>query len=171
MTAARITRPEELVDALDGIDLQTLRYEVSKLRAVRGWALRQIGADFAVGDQVRIAEDLAIGRSSGWWSYRDCLDVGATGTVTDIDFSTYPDGGRGRWYAEIILDAEWSYGYSDKRHWFGPATETPEGYEPPSAYDIGRYPEGNKHTFSIGVTKLRRVASEETEQSTERKLS
>lgn len=142
--------------------LEMLSYELRKYQAIRKWALAQCGADFTTGDRVRIKDGYAVperfadGTYHGWWHKRECLAPGALATVREIDFNEY----YGYWYATIMLDREWSVnetGDKEWRHWNGPVADTPEGFEPPSAYEQREYPEGRKHTFSFDVKWLERA--------------
>jgi hypothetical protein len=93
----------------------------------------------------------------GWAPYAETMAPGATATVQKISFNTH----YGYWYADIIFDREWSCDTSNSesnviRRWHGPVDETPDRYEPPSAYEQEHYPQGRKHTFSMPVKHLRR---------------
>lgn len=134
---------------------QDLDYELRKAAAIRKWCLRAL--DYTVGDPVEIQRDLCRDPTSGWWPYRECLKAGATGVVHGIDFNMYSHGGEGGWQAEVKLDREWAYSSSGTRFWHGSVDDTPEGYEPPSRYDIEHRPEGRRHIFNIGVDSLRLV--------------
>lgn len=147
----------------------TFRYEVEKLRAIRSWAIEQLDVDYVAGDRVVIKDDyfvpktFADGTAHGWWGYRECLVPGAIAIVEKIDFNDY----HKYWYANIILDQEWSISefpwdaakYPDgvKRYWKGPLAETPTGFEPPSLYDQEQYPEGRKHTWAFEAQDLSKV--------------
>ena len=154
---AVVSTLDEVLDTIRDINTQQMRFEISTLRAIRDWALRQTGIDFAEGDRVVIAEPLNIGRDSGWWSYRETLAVGQAGVVQKIEFNQYGD----IWQASFYPDHEWvvTEWRGERRHWHGPRKTTPDGYEPPSDYEAREYPEGRKHTFSINVKRLRKAAT------------
>lgn len=143
----------DLLTALTPAGVTALQRELQQLRAIRGWALSQ-ACTFAVGDTVAIADGYTV-KPGGWWPYREAITPGARATVLEIDFSTH----HGAWYASIRLEREWSVGEyplnRTVRYWHGPAADTPDGHEPPTAYDQEHYPEGRKHTFMLGVHWLR----------------
>ncbi len=145
----------KVLDVLAGIDQQAIRYEVKKLRAIRDWALSQLNLGYGVGDRVRIVDGWTFDpvKSPGWAAYREVLSPGARATVLEIDFNAV----HGYWYADIMLDREWSTSSDGRRWWHGPVEETPEGMDPPSAFDQERYPAGRKHTFALRATALERV--------------
>lgn len=145
---------DRLLDVIASVPEQTLRYEVRKLRAIREWALDQVGVDYAVGDAVRIVAGFRVNpvKSYGWAGYQEALAAGARAKVVAIDFNI----SRRRWYVQIVLDREWSVTTveSTRRWWHGPADETPEGFEPPDAYEREHYSRGRKHTFTLLVTEV-----------------
>ena len=151
----------ELITWLDKLDIQDLRYELKKLRALRTWALEQAGVDYTEGDEVRIRSGYTVARlnkngpPNGWWHYRECLAGGAPGIVTQIDFSPHAMA----WYADFRPAREWSVSEMHDgemvRHWHGPVADTPEGHKPPSPFDQEHYPDGRKHTFSMRAEDLR----------------
>lgn len=147
----------ELLDVLEKLNTQDLKRELTKLRAIKDWALLQ-ACGFGVGDKVEILDSLEIDSSSGWWTYREALAPGAVGTANEIDFNAH----YGYWYGSVVLDREWSCGSANDgtRYWHGPAESTPEGYNPPSKYERETYPDGRRHTFWIPVRHLRTVAAE-----------
>ncbi len=137
----------EALDVLAAIDTQSIRYEVRKLAAIRAWAMRQLGVDYEVGDRVEFTT--APRTDNGWHAYRECLVVGATAVVTGIDFNEPHD----YWFADIVLDREWSVGspFPDgrvTRWWNGPPGELPDGFEQAR---LGRE---RKHTFAMPVEYL-----------------
>lgn len=151
----------DLIAWLDKLSIQDLRYELEKLRALRTWALERAGIDYDEGSEVRIDSGYRVARlnrdgsPNGWWHYRECLEGGAAGTVTRIDFSPH----HMAWYADFRPAREWSVseeGGKTVRRWHGPAADTPEGYEPPSEFDQDRYPDGRKHIFSMRAEDLHR---------------
>jgi hypothetical protein len=153
---------DDLITWLGKLDIRDLRYELEKLRALREWALDRAGVDYEEGGAVRVRSGYAVARlnkdgsPNGWWHYRECLAGGALGTVTRIDFSPH----QMAWYAGFRPDREWSVsetGGKTVRRWHGPVADTPEGYEPPSAFDQENYPDGRKHIFSMRAEDLRGV--------------
>lgn len=147
---------------LRSINLQGVDWELRKLLAIREWAVEQIGIDYKVGDQVRIVSEQPSHTGGGWAAYSECLHLGATGTVTELDFSLGSDDRPGRWIATFMPDRQWSYadawtkGGEPRRYWHGPVDETPEGYEPPGTFDQRVYPEGHRHTFMFRADWLTR---------------
>lgn len=142
----------DLFATLNAADLAALQREVQQLRAIKAWAQAH-ACDFTVGDTVVIADGFTV-KPGGWWPYREVLVPGARATVLEINFSAH----HGAWLASIVLEREWSvHERSDGaiRFWSGTATDTPDGHEPPTAYDQEHYPEGRKHTFMLGVHWLR----------------
>lgn len=144
---------EEVIDTLLAADLASVQRELRQLRAIRDWAVQQ-AADFGPGDRVIIDGAIPIGATSGWHTYREALAHGATATVQRIGFDAH----RGRWYAEVQLDREWTVNlWADgvRRFWHGPAADTPTGMEPPSKYDQEHHPDGRRHVFMLNVHWLR----------------
>lgn len=161
----RISTAEDLFAAIKSFDINALRYEITKLEKIREWALTQIGVDYEVGDRVVIAEPYTVkqrlsdGHPNGWWPYRECLVAGVKATVHAIDFN----GVLGYWYADIVLDREWSVhedGDRVTRYWNGPVADTPEGMTPPSPYNQEHYPEGRRHRWSFEAALLRKIEGE-----------
>lgn len=155
-----------LIEWLDAMpSKQDIAWQMKKAQAIHDWCLRDLG--FAVGDRVRIKDDLKIAQDSGWDSYRECLAVGALGEVRKIDFNQFSKVGIGAWHADIRLDREWSVsGYPvphGTRYWHGPVADTPAGYKKPSKYDQEHYPLGDRHLFAILVENLEREPVEITE--------
>lgn len=155
----------DLITWLDKLNVQEFRYELRKLQAIREWALEQAGIDYEEGSKVRITDGHAVtghhrdGSANGWWHYRECLAGGALGTVTGIDFSPL----HKAWYAYFRPDREWAIIETRgqmRRLWHGPAADTPEGFEPPSAYDQEHYPDGRKHVFSMRAEDLHRAEAQ-----------
>jgi len=144
---------EQLLDGHRRIDLASLRHELKTLHEIRAWAIGQAGMDFGEGDTVEIVGKLDT--DNGWSPYREALAPGATGTVDKICFSPNRE-----WCALIVLDRAWQVSEiqgATKRHWKGKASETPEGFEQPSASDQVKYPNGKRKAFSIGAEHLRRL--------------
>ena len=143
---------DETLAHLETLDHHKLKYEIRRLRAVYTWALERCGVDYRAGDRVVIAADCP--RNNGWAGYREALARGATATVREIEFNEYSNG----WQATIVLDREWANGREEGvRYWHGPAADTPDGMQPPSAYDQEHHPEGRKHTFSLRAEWLRKA--------------
>lgn len=143
---------DEVCEALNSIDQSSLRWQVKKAHAIKEWALRQLGIEYVVGDQVQIVWQVPT--QNGWHAYREALAEGATGTVVDIDFNPYSDEGRGAWHVDVALDRAWQVvesGGEVKRYWKGRADKTPDGYEPPSKFDQETYPNGKTKIFSLRV--------------------
>jgi hypothetical protein len=163
---APLTVPGNLGDLIAWLGMlrtADFRYELEKLRALRRWAFEQAGIGYEEGDTVRLAPGYAVSRLNrggslnGWWHYRECLAGGATGTAVRIDFSPH----QMAWYTEFRPDRGWSVaecGGATVRHWHGPAAETPEGYEPPSAFDREHYPDGRTHVFRFLAADLLKAA-------------
>jgi hypothetical protein len=141
----------KLTDALAETSMGEVQYALRRLRAIERWALSQ--QPVAAGDRVRIVHEIDFSRARGWSSGRECLAVGATAEVRSVDFNTLD----GRWFAQIILDREWSVGtITDevRRYWHGPAEDTPEGFTPPSRYDQEHHPAGRKHLYAMPTSWL-----------------
>lgn len=160
--SVKLRTAEEMLGALASVDHQSIEWEIKKLRAIRSWALRQAWAwgDITEGDRVTLHGVPIVGR---WNGYSECLADGALATVTEVDFNSHSDDGRGMWHASVRLDREWSnptghVADSGKRYWHGAAADTPEGMVPPHAYDQENYPDGRRHAFSIPVRYLRPAA-------------
>lgn len=152
----RLTTVEALVDHLGRVDFQSILYQARRSQAIREWALSNLGIDYGIGDRVEIVNDFAaqLTLGHGWYGSREALHQGATALVQDIDINPRSM----TWYAEIILDREWTTSGEARgstRFWHGPAAETPAGYEAPTKYDQEHFPEGRKHTFPLPVGRLR----------------
>ena len=154
----------KMLEVIKEVGSSGAEYEIKKLEAIRAWALENCGVDFAEGDTVCIKDGYAVlehfsdGHPNGWWPNRECLIPGATALVKSIDFNSY----WRYWYADIVLDREWSVhpslrGEGERRYWRGSALDTPEGMDPPSKYDQEHHPEGTKHTFAFDVKWLERA--------------
>lgn len=148
----------ELMAWLDAMpNKQDVAWQMKKNAAIRAWCLRSL--DFTVGDRVRITESPCDPvNAPGTWHYREALDVGRTGVVTNIDFNPYSFDNVGAWHATVRLDHEWSLGSfptgTTPRHWHGPVATTPEGFTPPTEYDQREHPDGRKHVFGVLVESL-----------------
>lgn len=147
---------------LRGQPLNDVLYEIEKLKAIKKWAIKQLGLDYAPGDRVQIVDPPSIRRDSGWWRYREALAAGQTGIAGEVWFST----DSGRWYVDLSMDRTWSVseedGYAGQpvkvtRYWNGPASETPEGYRPPSKFDQERHPGGKIKIFMMRADRLSKV--------------
>jgi hypothetical protein len=159
-------RTVALLEAVKALPTQEIDYEIRKLQAVYEWALDRCGVDFTVGDRVRIKEGYVVkerfsdGHPNGWWPLRECLVPGATAQVRAIDFN----GAHHYWYADIVLDREWSVHAprsrdgKEVRYWAGRAEDTPEGMTPPSTYDQEHHPDGRRHLFSFDVEWLEKAS-------------
>ncbi|MGW2920351.1 hypothetical protein ACWDBF_21170 [Streptomyces angustmyceticus] len=148
-----MTTLDEILAALGDIDPQSLRSEVAQLRAIEAWAMRQLDVDYKIGDRVRIDSPYPAQAGGGWEHYREALAPGRTGMVEEINFNRFRD----RWYALVAMDRTWSVHHDETgttRYWNGPASETPEGYTPPSKYDQQLHPDGKIKRFSMDVTWL-----------------
>lgn len=175
-SSSQLASLDDMLDVLDRLDVNKFKWDLTKLKAIRAWALDRAGVDYDVGDKVRIKDTYRMnpthsdGQANGWWHYRECLVPGATATVMKIDFNPYHGG---YWTATIKLDREWSVGENpdtckyDVRRWHGSAADTPDGMEPPSGYDQENYPEGRKHTFAFDAEMLSRVPADSEEANSE----
>jgi hypothetical protein len=150
-----VTSIDDTLVALQGLNLQQLRYEVETLRATKVWAMTQLGVDYQPGDRVTITSPdpawQADDRNSGWHPYRESLAVGQTGIAGEITFNA----SRDRWQTLVGLDRAWSistngWGGSARlvRHWRGPAREAPDGYELYDGWEQ-RHPEGQVKWFAM----------------------
>jgi hypothetical protein len=141
------TTLSDLLESLRTFSPQDLDWELRKYKAVVAWARKAAGLDFQEGDHVRIKEGFKIekflpdGHPHGWWSYRECLVPGATGTAGKIDFNV----SGGYWSVDLTLDREWSGGGSEPRYWHGRAEDTPEDMKPPYK------PEGDPSIFCFAA--------------------
>lgn len=155
----RLASAEEVLAVVGNINTSAIRSDLERLRAVEDWALRHIGIDYSVGDEVVILTDLCT-KPDGWWPYREALAAGQKAQVTSIGFNRFGD----CWQAHIVLDDEWSIGEALRRdeppirYWHGPADRTPEGFRPPSPFDQENHPEGRKHTFAVAASRLAKVS-------------
>lgn len=86
-----------LLAAVSGVNMVNLRNEISNLRAVRDWAMRQIGADYAEGDEVTIISPEPQQVGGGWEAHKNCLRVGSKGIVDSISFNSAAD----KWVANV----------------------------------------------------------------------
>ena len=58
----RVSDLEVLVSWLDMLNTQDFRYELEKLRPIRGYALERAAIDYREGDKVRIDSGYAVAR-------------------------------------------------------------------------------------------------------------
>jgi len=149
------------LDALNALDLQRVRYELETLEAIRDWAMQQLHIDYRPGDRIVIVDDRpsSVGREHGWYTYREALAPGQTGTAGPIRFNTASK----TWNVEVCMSRTWTVEERDThgpngvdrtliRHWNGPASETPDGYQPPSPYRQEQHPDGRTVSFCMDVT-------------------
>lgn len=152
---------EDTVAALRSLNLQALQSEVDNLRAIKDWAMTQLGVDYKPGDRVVIVSSApsSVERGSGWYHYREALEPGQTGTAGEITFNS----SRKCWQVLVGMDRAWSVSTETfrppTRYWSGPASETPDGYVAPSKFDQERYPEGKVKWFAMKVEWVARVES------------
>lgn len=157
-----MTKLDDMVKVLAdlrGQPLQDVLHEIETLKAIKVWAVGQLGLDYVPGDRVRIVQPPAITKDSGWWRYREALAEGRTGLAGEIYFSRV----NRMWYVDLSMDRTWSVSEEDgwggrpvkvTRYWNGPADETPEGYRPPSKFDQERHPEGKIKIFMMRADRL-----------------
>lgn len=142
-----MSKLEDLIESTK--DWNDLRLELENLQAIVKWARESLNLGYEEGDRVQIVSPRPSQSDGGWKIYSECLSVGQTGVVKRIFFSKY----HGRWFVDFMPDEEWTVhagwraGDPERRHWHGPVDKTPEGYEPPSKFDVETYPEGRKHKF------------------------
>lgn len=161
---------DDAFGALTDINLQEIRSEVTNLRAIKAWSLKQLGMDFEIGDRVQIIDDQpsSVGRESGWYSYREALAVGQTGIAEEVFFNA----SHGIWQIDVAMDRTWSVhdrdvftgrGYEKvyTRYWNGPASETPEGFDAPSKFDQEKWPHGKVKHFFLNVRWLAKAPASE----------
>lgn len=99
---------DQLIDAAKGY--QAAEAELRYLASVHDWALLQ--QKVAAGDRARIRKSLVIPSDSGWWSWRECLAPGAVGSIGAVAYNQV----HHYWYAEFVLDKEWSIGPNGTRY-------------------------------------------------------
>jgi hypothetical protein len=152
-----VTDLDEALAALAKINQQGLRAEIDNLRAIKTWALAQLGVDFKPGDRVVITSHEPSTTGGGWHHYREALAPGQTGIAGEITFNAHAN----RWQCLVGMDRSWSVHERQTfppaadpiitRYWNGPADETPDGYEPPNAYDREPHPIGKIKHFAMDV--------------------
>lgn len=157
MTTRKIDTTEGILEILGSVDSQKVRSELWKLQGIHHWALDNLGVDYKVGDRVVLTRNQGTQRDSGWYCYRECLVVGATAVVEEIDFWAALSSPGGRWMVTVKLDREWSvheWGLPGKgevrRYWDGPVDEMPDGMTPPYSGQDSR------HVFSLPVGDVRK---------------
>lgn len=141
---------------LMAVDLGELKSEVTTLRAIKAWAVNSLSVDYTTGDRIEIVSPAPSGSSGGWAPYAEALEVGRTGEAGEISFNCFAN----RWEVLLCMDRAWSVSHwSDgvRRYWKGPASETPDGFEPPTMFDQEHYPDGKIKIFAMPVTWLRKV--------------
>lgn len=137
--ARQLDRIEQLAEIIND---QDFRYSLRKLYAYRKRVLDSVG--FGVGDRVVITETWrGVGKDSGWWPYRECMQPGQTGVVGRIEI--YPD--NCSLHADMRWDDEWSL--STDLH-----TGTGKRYDSLTDYD-GVTPKDRRHVFMFPVKHLR----------------
>lgn len=160
MSDRRIRTIADLVEAVTLIDTQAIAYQARKMDGIRVWALACLGVDYEVGDRVVVTRALFTDPSDGRHPYREAATEGAYAVVRGIDFNTH----HSCWQADIELEREWSVSTSPfsgevTRYWHGRATDTPDGYQAPSAYDQKEHPDGRRHIFMVLVKHLRKATA------------
>jgi len=147
-----------VIDTLVALDMRALKHELDNLRAIRDWAIANLGLDYTAGDRVVIDSVKPSRVGGGWTAYAEALVIGQTGVAGEIKFNA----ARWTWQVTVTMDRAWATSrlHSDgkvTRFWCGPVGEIPEGYEPPSRYDQEHYPDGRGKNFMMDVTWVRRV--------------
>lgn len=154
-----MTSVDDAITAIKSFDLQAIQAEVDELRAIRTWALEQIGVDFTAGDRVVIRSSKPSKVGHGWASYREALAIGQTGIAGEPYFNQSCQ----RWQVLVGMDRAGSIHESHDgtvtRYWRGPADETPDGYEPPSAFDQERHPNGVVKHFALDLAWIAKATS------------
>lgn len=155
---------DDLLKALETLPGDVdLRYELRTLRAIRAWAIEQLGLDYEPGDRVVICSPEPSTRGGGWTHYSEALAIGQTGIATKIEFSLSSNA----WYVTVGMDRAWSVsdnGEKVTRHWRGPADLTPEGFEPPSEFDQEYYPNGQVKHFYMKTAWVKKFVPEPEEE-------
>lgn len=141
------------LEDLVALDLRDLKAEVDNLRAIKEWAVSNLGIDYTTGDRVQIVSPKPSQVGMGWLHYSEALAVGQTGIAGSISFN----GHAKRWDVLVGMDRSWSnHLWRDRptRYWNGPAAEIPEGFELPGGYP----PEGKVKHFSMPVAWVRKAS-------------
>jgi hypothetical protein len=148
------------LEALVALDLREIKAEVDRLRAIKEWAIGNLGIDYTSGDRVEIISEKPSQSENGWKPYREVLAVGRTGIAGEITFN----GHFKRWDVLLGIDHGWSvstdgWGQSERvtRYWWGPASATPEGFVGPSQFEQERHPDGKVKWFAMPVSWVRRA--------------
>lgn len=147
---SELERLQDAMTALRRVDTGSLAWEIERLGREAQWAREQLPVQ--AGDRVTIAEQVPT--NNGWASHREALAVGATGVARRVYLSSTSS----VWRADFVPDRCWSE-LDGTRYWHGAADETPDGHNPPSAYDQERYPEGRGHVFSFPLEWLGRISA------------
>lgn len=162
-----MTALDEALDAINSINLQNLRSEIDNLRAIKAWALQQLGVDYQPGDRVVIVDDYpsSVGKGHGWYHYREALAPGQTGIAGEIFFNAT----HGIWQVDVGMDRTWSvseeWNGAKIRYWNGPAAETPDGYVPPTKFDQERHPDGKVKHFFMEISRVAKADALDEEQA------
>ena len=101
------------------------------------------------GDRARISSPFAqdLTRDSGWYSYRECLAVGAEGTVHDVSFNDH----HGIWQASFQPDKVWSV---HEREGMPKSELDPDGKR--------RYHDDKGRTFFLQTKNLTRIEEDKS---------
>lgn len=158
------TATDSALDALASINQQELRSEIRNLRAIRDWALANLRLDYQPGDRVVITSEDPSTRGGGWSRYSEALAPGQTGIAGEITFSEHSQ----NWSCLVAMDRCWSTSENPRwdgppdvtRYWKGPASETPDGYEPPSDYERRQHPTGRTKHFAMNVHWLAKAPTD-----------
>lgn len=148
-----------ILDELVALDLRELKSEVDNLRAIKTWALANLGIDYTAGDRVRIVSPEPSSRGDGWACYSEALAVGQTGIAGEITFNRWAK--TPHWDVLVGMDRCWSTHERDwgdrqtVRYWRGPAAEVPPGFTVPDGYP----PEGRAKWFSMRLSWVTKDAA------------
>lgn len=123
------------LSTLKGVDLAAMDRQIHQLLAIKAWAIKSLRLGYEEGDRVQIISweaANAASKGSGWYPYREALAIGQEGRVEEISFNAH----RNKWQAMVALDRCWGVGeklgtggLETYRYWYGPADETPDGFE------------------------------------------
>jgi hypothetical protein len=148
--------PDDLLALLTPSNVQRICSDLERLRAIEQWALDSLRLDHKPGDRVVITSPEPSNVGEGWHQYREALAPGQTGIAQEIRFNRYCN----CWQVLVGLDRSWSvHTESDRttRYWNGPASETPDGHTPPSAFDQEHHPNGRTKHFAMNVRWVRKA--------------
>lgn len=138
-------------------DLSRTRTELRQLLEIRDWAVRSLGLDYQINDRVVICSEEPAAVGAGWEAYSEALAIGREGIAREISFNSF----AGKWQVLLAMDRAWSThierGRKTTRYWKGPASETPEGYEPPTDYDQNVHPYGKIKLFAMNVHWVKKL--------------